>query len=369
MKISKNSLMNAILTSSIFLICFVVGEFGFRALDDVPFSKFKNFPAEKIYNNWDHQKSVAHPILGWTFPRNPSNNPYGLMFHSVDPNYPDKQPLPQDEGKVIIAMGDSMTTGANAWHNWARQLELIVDVPVVNAGIGGYGIDQIYLRLMTVIDAFDVGAVVFSYIPDNLRRAEVSVFFGSPKPFFDVDENYELTLRNTPVPRYEPSGKHLGWFRKVFGYSYLVHKFALLVLGPEDWLILNGEHRVEHDLGQNVACAIFKKLEILQRERNIPVILLPLYGAGEMDDKSYPETIKKHQEALRCAAKTDLAIVDTHAPLEATFGGTEEGKETSLRTYWKYPEDPHFSDKGYRFAAEYLAKQQAGVFEELKKAQ
>jgi hypothetical protein len=196
--------------------------------------------------------------------------------------------------------------------------------------------------------------LVFSFIPDNLRRSELSVFHGSPKPFFNVADG-RLVLKNTPVPLYEPSAKHIGWFRKVFGYSYLIHRIAMRFGFAERWLVEIGELREEHTMGGTVGCLIMQELRRIQDDKNIGVVILPVYGSSDMDMRTYPDSIRKHNKTIGCARRLGLPVADTFPVLKAKFGKNNEDREEALRTYWRYPEDPHFSAKGYRLSAELVA--------------
>lgn len=195
-----------VIGSTLFSLLFL--EVATRIADDVSVFLFKNFAAEKIYKNWDrkqeYKRLVYHPKIGWTLPPSPNGNPHGFLFHKTDPAFPDIAPLAHEPGRSILVLGDSMATWPGPSKNWPHQLELITGIPVVNAGVGGYGLDQIYLRLVEVLPDVDPSLIVVSFIPDDVRRTELSVFHGSPKPYFTVDGG-KLKLMNTPVPDYQPS--------------------------------------------------------------------------------------------------------------------------------------------------------------------
>lgn len=125
----------------------------------------------------------------------------------------------------------------------------------------------------------------------------------------------------------------------------------------EKWLVYQRELREEHKDGAKVGCLIMKKLRKLGLDNGIDVVIFPLYGSLEMDDRLTPESNRKHREVLTCAQTEGLTVVRTHELLARKFGPNEKNKEKALSTYWGHPEDGHLSATGTRFVAEYLAAQ------------
>lgn len=68
---------------------------------------------------------------------------------------------------------------------------------LLNYGVGGYGLDQIYLLLKNSIDNYDNPFVVLSFMTLDLDRSCLS-FREGPKPFFTIENNI-LKLNEKPV--------------------------------------------------------------------------------------------------------------------------------------------------------------------------
>jgi len=69
--------------------------------------------------------------------------------------------------------------------SWPAQVEVRLRISMVNAGVPGYGIDQMVLRAETLLDAMKPRALVVSLIPNWIGRNELSINIGMGKPYFD----------------------------------------------------------------------------------------------------------------------------------------------------------------------------------------
>jgi len=95
---------------------------------------------------------------------------------------------------------DSFTFGieTNDTATWPYLLEARDPrLQVVNLGVGGYGIDQMYITLRETIADYAPDAVVVAFIGDDLRRAFLS-FRDFKKPRF-VLRGDRLDLTNVPI--------------------------------------------------------------------------------------------------------------------------------------------------------------------------
>jgi hypothetical protein len=320
----------------------------------VPVFNSTNYAVERTLPGWSRDwaaavKSIYHPVLGWTFPRSEEHNPHGLIPRRTGA-------LPPEAGRTILAVGDSFGTGDDPEWNWPNQLEEIVGSPVVNGSTGGWGIDQIYLRIETLIPVFKPGVVIFNFIPDDVRRAELSVFYGAPKAYLDVAGD-DLVLKNSPPPRYEPSRRHVGFWRAYAGHSYAVYRIALMLGLNERWQAGDLEVRREHRRGAEVGCVIMRKLKELKSRHGVrEVIVFPEYAPGDLWDASGDalDNVTKSQRILRCAAEQGLAVADPAVEFNR-LARTPAERERVLQRYWRHPFDSHMAAAGDRLQAEFLA--------------
>src|SRR5262245_48523426 len=139
-------------------------------------------------------------------------NTHGVMGVRVNFSLKPEEPSPPIPTGGILAVGDSFTFGSEVRddESWPAQLEAMLGIPVVNGGVGGYGVDQAILRADQLLDVAKPKAIIVSFIPNCVGRNEYSVNTGLIKPYFDVVNN-ALELRNVPVPDYQPTLKYAGF--------------------------------------------------------------------------------------------------------------------------------------------------------------
>ena len=106
--------------------------------------------------------------------------------------------LPQG---AILAVGDSFTAGSDvAEHEtYPAQLEGLLGGPVINAGVGGYGTDQMILSAYNLVPILDRRLLVVGILDDDINRAGYKVLGGARKPWFSVSDG-KLIPHNDPVP-------------------------------------------------------------------------------------------------------------------------------------------------------------------------
>jgi hypothetical protein len=126
------------------------------------------------------------PELGWA-PKSSPENPLGI--------YAVARYRLEDIRRPILFYGDSFVAGPE---NIPGALDLLLpDRFVLNYGVGGYGLDQIYLRFNRTIGKFESPIVLVGILTDDLDRSILG-FRTHQKPYFDVHDG-KLILRNTPI--------------------------------------------------------------------------------------------------------------------------------------------------------------------------
>lgn len=117
--------------------------------------------------NWD-------PILGWAY--SSKANSAGMRDNR------EYERVPPQGAIRISAFGDSFTYGADVKlaDTWEKQLTSIdPTLEVLNYGVGGYGLDQAYLRYLKVGTEYDPQIVFIGFMSENIAR-NVNVF----RPFY-----------------------------------------------------------------------------------------------------------------------------------------------------------------------------------------
>jgi lysophospholipase L1-like esterase len=157
---------------------------------------------------------IYDPDLGWTIRSNSESldglykaNSAGLRAEV------DYDLSPQPEVVRIAIFGDSFTHGTDVpfGDSWGQRLEALLnerglDVEVLNFGVGGYGMDQAFLRWQHQGSSYSPDIVLFGFQPENVYRNfntfRPFYFRGSAIPFtkprFALDGD-ELELVNSPT--------------------------------------------------------------------------------------------------------------------------------------------------------------------------
>jgi hypothetical protein len=217
----------------------------------------------------------------------------------------------------ILAVGDSFTFGAQVsdWETWPAQLDKLSGRRVINGGVFGYGIDQAFLRARRLLSRYRVSTVIFSFIPDDIRRCQMSVKYERAKPYFDLKDG-RLTLENVPVPppaRPSPKGNGLlvvledSWFLIALEHSQLAHS-VMIRLFPEWWLTgrMSWETQVHgEEKGKQVACALLHELEGLTKSHGSKLIVVAQHQHGETLAQSMASA-----SVLRCLSDTATRVLD-----------------------------------------------------------
>src|SRR6185436_3430988 len=132
------------------------------------------------------------PMLGWTARPRTHENPLGIIHD---------EPYTLDEARTwraILFLGDSFTAGLTPKNTIPSLLERrLQGWKVLNFGVPGYGLDQMYLLLRSVIDDFDRPHVIVGIFYNDLDRLLFEVQM-SVKPWFELRDG-ALIERGVPI--------------------------------------------------------------------------------------------------------------------------------------------------------------------------
>lgn len=242
----------------------------------------------------------------------------------------------------LLTVGDSYTEGFAVTDDetWPAHLERMLRRRVLNAGVRGYGLDQMVLRAEELSAKFDPDTIILAFIPHDILRSTLSVLEGAHKPYF-VPKGDDVELRNVPVPTTPVSGPYT-WPRRVLGYSFLLD-FTMRRLGQQE--LWYGRNRSTGVDGVTVSCGLVRRLARNRGRSNVLVVLFPQY-----DEWTDPQAAKAYRQAtsgvLNCAKAAGLPTLDTH---DAFVQASASGNPDALYVEW------HFNSKGNALAAKLIA--------------
>lgn len=267
---------------------------------------------------------------------------HGLRAHRL------RQPPPLP-AKPVLVVGDSFAMGMEVADDetWPAHLEGLLNRPVLNGGVRGYGIDQMVLRAERLVPIHRPDELLVSVIADDVDRAESRVMWGEQKPYFDI-VNGELALRNIPIKPPKHLDDPLDPTRRILGYSYLI-KWTMDRLGLHAYWHrgLLPRSRV-HNQGDRVACLLMDRLAMLGRAYDMNITIIAQYSVNVWHlatARDYERDVIA--KLLACAREAGLDTVDTYAAIDAAV------QADGVSSYYL---EQHLSGRGNRLTAEVIAR-------------
>jgi hypothetical protein len=339
----------ALLIASI-VITLLLGELAMRAFGtDAARWRLQNFVIDPSLSDSRQRAMQAHPLLGYvprpgyrwvgSDGRSMSFDDEGFRQHHA------RDPAPANGAPLLVA-GDSYAMGEEVSDDETvpAHLQQTLGRPVINAGVSGYGLDQIVLRSEALVPRLQPAALVVMFIADDVWRAAQRTLWGAPKPYFEIVDG-ALVLRNQPVP--SPDDRRLDPFRRTAGYSFLAHTLMRRLGLTAYWYRGQVQHVEPSGAdGAQLACLLMQRLARLA-EGGRRVMVVAGYTPQAWPDQLYhrPEE-QVTRPVLACARDAGLESVDMLPALAAEVA--RAGVERLYRA-------GHMSDIGNRLVAEQVA--------------
>ena len=262
----------------------------------------------------DHSSAVPDTRLGFVGRPNYVSSDGELTYDARG-----RRPTPAPAGAAlaeppILVVGDSYAQGneVNDAEAWPSRLQGLTGQRIVNAGMSGYGIDQMVLRAEIVAAEVKPAAIVLSFIADDARRAEMKRVWGVEKPYFE-QLNGQLVERNVPVPPSPDPASTLDLWQWLFGWSALVDA----VLKSQGWQFewhLDYARVLPRGEGARLACPLFKRLAAI----GVPVLVVAEYDPYHWQNDEYRAVTRATDDTvLACAKAADFATLDLFETIDA----------------------------------------------------
>lgn len=234
------------------------------------------------------------PLLGWRLADNLTGGiatlDYGIRKNGAETEI---------RKGGILAVGDSFTAGSEVadHESWPAHLERLLGEPVLNGATGGWGVDQIVLRIETLIPLVDPRLILLGILDQDITRCCYS-HGGKPKPYFMVADG-ELSLRHNPVP--------LTLAGQTLTVTPAVDDAAFWADWGRDG-VTTGADPVD------IACRLAKRL---RNATDLPIIMVMQYGGYVVSRLAAPPD---HAETvMRCAEALEMPVIDEFPSLRSIY--------------------------------------------------
>jgi hypothetical protein len=345
-----NERTKTLITVAVSIGCsLVAGELLFRAILGVPVFQLTNYRnAEVVRHNLSGQVEYD-PLLGW---RQKPNFHLG-GFNTIE--YGLRRSSSSDDhvrtGGILV-VGASFTTGSEVTDEeaWPAQLEAIMDQPVLNGGVGGYGVDQAVLHAEELLPLVHPKMLVVDLSPENVLATGFS-YMSYSKPYFTIEPG-GLRLQNYPVPKYQKTDPSFDLRKDVLGYV-LAFDRLMATYYPNYWYSMGNVRSIRADNDEvAVSCMLLERLKGEADKAGIRMLVSMQHGgANVLAQTEIPAFVHMTED---CARADGIPVVDEFEVLK-TMSKTDMEGFRSL-----YVSDPvgvlgHKSRKGNRLIAEIVA--------------
>jgi hypothetical protein len=304
-----------------------------------------NLARERMGNSADGAGSCSYAYdaqVGWTSPPNCASAGY-----NVDADGFRKTNAPSELAEPpILVTGSSFAKGEEVAddESWPAYLQDMTRRRVLNAGVGGYSLDQSVLRTEQLVRQVKPLLVIVSFTPEDVPRSEFKVAWSREKPYFTAADG-RLELHNVPVPGRPGAPVPQPLASRLLGWS------ALAELVADRLSIFDGWYYTEtpgapRGSGAAVGCLLMQRLAGL----GVPVVVLAEYSRGHWmaGDAGKARDFAKSGPVLACAEKAGLTALSLAEPLKPAIA--KRGVDALFRS-------DHHSAEGNRATAEAILQE------------
>jgi len=325
----------------------LVGELALRMATGQPAFRLVNFRAVSLESSGTR---IYDPDLGWIQRTGFKSRSVNTLLHGVRANGMGESAI---RPGGVLAVGDSFTAGTEVSdaETWPAQLERLIGEPVINAGIPGYGTDQIVMRAEQLLAIVRPRVLLVDFLSQDILRSGYSNY-GAPKPYYTIEDD-RLVLHNSPVP-VQSSGfanSLTAAIKSVVGYSFAAHQI-MMAFAPDSWLASGKQSftRITNDPSE-VTCRLLQRLKLRTESLGTRMLLVMQYGGDAVRAWTAPSDDAVPVKA--CAHAMGIQTVDEFDSLKAVYRADPE----TLKTYYAMTGDAygHMSARGNRHVAGLIA--------------
>jgi hypothetical protein len=250
----------------------------------------------------------------------------------------------------IICSGDSFTYGSGVSDSDTFCAQLERDMPgfeTLNMAQRGFGMDQMYLWYQRDGVRYPHQIQVFAFIWNDLERMALTSFFGYAKPIIKLRDG-KLAVENVPVPQWGPRATRLSLAAGALSGSRL-----LQLIQSRLHITTDQKYRRAEAQEWDVATAIFRRLDALNRERGSQLVLVYL---PTLEDVNTTGLDPRRAMLAKFAAEAHIPVVD---PVPAIRAIPPDSVQWLFITPNALPVDGsggHYTALGHRWIADRIAE-------------
>jgi hypothetical protein len=349
----KHWLSNLLFLVATIVICCLVLELGFRAVTGGPIFAVTDRRAARVVESDEADLAEYNELVGWDVKSGIRSGGFNTTDFGIRKNSADASDGIRQNG--ILVIGDSFVAGSQVTDSetWPAQLEDIIHQPVLNAAVGGWGIDQMELRVRQLFEATKPKVVILGGEIEAIPRIGYSSY-GRPKPYYTLEDS-NLVLHNVPVPHVAADPRHRfeSNLKAAMSYSYVIDQVAART-APGWWY--SDEHSRYYQTRMSVdavACALAKDIKKQSETMGYRVLYVMQYDGARMKVGTPLEYVEKFEA---CARDAGLQVVDDFDVLHAI--AAVKGIEALKHEYNMEPDGEYgeMSVSGNRLVAELVAQ-------------
>ncbi|OGX13565.1 MAG: hypothetical protein A2351_01520 [Omnitrophica bacterium RIFOXYB12_FULL_50_7] len=347
---------NVILVVLSMILALALGEFVLR-LARVDRVKFQEKPRTSWVNVPENVWVEHHPVLGWYSQKNKtaileSQNFPTVEVHTNSAGFRGTREYAIEKPKGVIriaTLGDSFVFGFGVQDDetFPALLETSNKTrEVLNLGVPGYGMDQIYLSYREIARKYHPEIVLIGIFPEDFWRCTRSFAdSGHVKPYFSLSSKGKLVLHNVPVP--PPFSLNANQFPPLLEQSLaqeLLEKSVFYRLAKKPVLKLAKNMRLIDPNNSEewlIGRAILKELiREVRRDGATPVLVL-------MSPQDWAKTTRKtslERSIIRFADREKVGLIN----LKPAFNGAVA--QDGLEAYY-IRQDWHWTARGHQLTA------------------
>lgn len=327
--------------------CLVGLEIAYRAWNGAPLLALTDWRSRRILE-FEAAPFVEHDrLLGWKHQDHFTTSYFNTIDFGIRKNRPGDQSV---RPGGILVVGDSFASGGDVkdGETWPAQLEQILNIPVINAAVGGYGLDSITLRIEQLLPISRPKVVLVG----TAQAIDLVVYSsaGWPKPYFTL-ENDRLVEHNIPVPEPASYEHWFGTLKQIASHSYLINDL-MVRYAPTVWFSESDKQwrKVKGDKIK-ISCALLNRIKNASSQSNAKTVLVMQHGGAdnlgnEMEDQLL---------IARCAQEVGIDVIDEYKTIHAIATNPTAFNELYIRG--AAGDYGHMSPKGNRLIAEIVAKE------------